>query len=72
MASKRRQRRKSCEGKKRFTLKEAKAAAYIQLKKYGNRLHVYKCKFCKAYHIGHVNRRKIQGIIDKVKSEKYK
>ena len=57
MASKRRIRRKSCEGKRRFTNStEALNAVHSVIRngrKRGGWLNVYKCQFCKGYHFGH-------------------
>jgi hypothetical protein len=51
MASKRRQRRKSCEGKAKHA---TEAAAVIQIQRSGERgLNPYKCKHCSGWHVGH-------------------
>lgn len=55
MASLRRQRRRSCEHKVRF---DESSEAFRALTRWGffvedHSMHVYKCKFCKGYHIGH-------------------
>lgn len=53
MASKRRIRRKACEGKIRFlTIQEANIQAYKH-QRWGHRMRAYKCLFCNGYHIGH-------------------
>ncbi len=49
MASKRRLRRRSCEGKIRHVEVDG---AYAHSKSLGWPYHPYKCKFCKGYHIG--------------------
>lgn len=53
MASKRHLRNKSCTGKIQF---DSTDDAYAFMKKKGpfGILHVYKCKFCHKYHIGHM------------------
>ena len=54
MSSKRRERRKSCDGKVRHaTLEAAKLAARKASSGSVGKLWAYKCKFCKNYHIGH-------------------
>lgn len=53
MSSKRQIRRKQCEGKIRHT---TQVGAYIALKntpRDGKRMNVYRCKFCRGWHIGH-------------------
>ncbi|HSI11771.1 MAG TPA: hypothetical protein VK961_06985 [Chthoniobacter sp.] len=53
MASKRRLRRKECEGKGRH---ETREAALIQIKKMKNSesAGAYKCRHCPHWHVGHV------------------
>jgi hypothetical protein len=55
MSSKRRLRRRGCEGKHRHpTLEEAQAHIVSLARSYGARgLRPYRCKFCGAYHVGH-------------------
>lgn len=56
MVSKRRIRRRQCTNKQRFdTSAEAGYSAYLLTKSGKSRgaVHVYKCKFCGKYHIGH-------------------
>lgn len=54
MASKRRRRRKACEGKRRF---EVKAEAVLELKKLWRKdrepMKPYLCQWCRGWHIGH-------------------
>lgn len=54
MASRRRLRKKSCDGKKKFTDQESagRAAAY-RTRLHGRWITPYRCKFCGGYHIGH-------------------
>lgn len=53
MSSKRRIRKKSCEGKQRFdTANDAQTSAF-HLRVNGHIFNYYKCKFCKKYHFGH-------------------
>ena len=56
MASKRHQRRKACDGKRRYdTVVEAQAGAR-KLKKFTGKkdwLVAYRCKFCHGFHFGH-------------------
>lgn len=56
MASKRRIRRKACEGKKRHTSKEnAEIAVRLTRKKFGGGMWCsYQCPFCKQWHVGHI------------------
>ena len=53
MASKRHVRRKSCEGKFRHENKTTAISHEIGLRRLGERVVVYKCRFCKGYHVGH-------------------
>lgn len=55
MASKRRLRRKACEGKRRYDTPEAAQAAKYRLRRQTmeTRMNVYRCQFCNKYHIGH-------------------
>jgi len=55
MASKRAERRRSCERKARHV---SAAKAWVQAalgmdKHPGTHLHVYRCQFCGGYHVGH-------------------
>lgn len=68
MSSKRRIRKNSCDGKQRH---DNSKSAYAHLSKlrvkdgaYG--MNVYKCQFCKGYHVGHLPN-KIKGIITRKK-----
>ncbi|NMC73191.1 MAG: hypothetical protein GYA56_02345 [Geobacteraceae bacterium] len=58
MASKRRIRRRQCDGKRRFcSSREARKAMHAVIragKVNGGILHVYRCCFCGGYHFGHV------------------
>jgi hypothetical protein len=68
MASKRNVRRKGCLGKIRYSSEEeghkvAKNLRYMNSKQgILSRLNVYKCQFCKGLHVGHTNKKTIQGI----------
>ena len=64
MASKRRVRRKSCEGKKKFDSMMAARAALFTLNrgKLYHRLHCYQCQFCKQWHLGHL-KHKVERIV---------
>lgn len=54
MASKRRLRRKQCEGKIKFPDQLAAGrAASSHVKKFGQWMTAYHCKFCHGFHIGH-------------------
>jgi hypothetical protein len=54
MSSKRRLRRKSCEGKRRYpTIAEAQAYAQYVRRKKGQIVQAYYCRFCSGIHIGH-------------------
>jgi len=43
-----------CEGKKRYTKKEAHIVASIMTMKSGELMEGYKCRQCEHYHVGHV------------------
>lgn len=65
MASKRRQRRKSCDGKVRYaTENAAKSAAYQLAQLHGERMNAYKCQFCGGWHAGHTPA-KVRRIVDR-------
>jgi len=54
MSSKRKLRRKKCEGKTRYTTRDSAWCAARKLKKtLAQNIRAYKCKFCKGWHIGH-------------------
>lgn len=54
MASKRRIRRKSCDGKIKFEDESAAVAAAIAYRRnLGHWMNTYKCRFCGKWHIGH-------------------
>lgn len=54
MSSKRCERRRSCEGKKRHgTPAEAGSAAWHARVKSGDNIWPYRCPFCRGWHIGH-------------------
>lgn len=54
MSSKRRIRRKSCEGKQRHNSKTEAVAHIINERRNGNTgLCAYKCRFCGGWHVGH-------------------
>jgi len=62
MASKRRLRRKGCEGKRRHaTLQDAKYAVICTVKARGlmNYMRAYKCPFGNHYHIGHPSEKQL-------------
>jgi NOL1/NOP2/fmu family ribosome biogenesis protein len=61
MASKRRLRRKACEGKKKHTREGVEIARGV-MKKKGVRMVIYKCRFCRMYHLGHPDKRTKQAI----------
>ena len=57
MSSKRRIRRRSCEGKIPYATSEtAKTAIYAQPHKWTARMNAYPCSFCGQHHIGHAPR----------------
>ena len=59
VSSKRRIRRKQCDGKIRHKTKEdAHSARYSLQKKTGEWLRIYKCKFCGGWHVGHPSARR--------------
>lgn len=65
MASKRRIRRKQCEGKKRYSDKEECEYTMRKVRKKNpswQRLNTYKCKFCKGWHFGHTPKKVIKQI----------
>lgn len=56
MASKRRLRRKQCDGKRRFPDQGAAqwaATQYMRARGFGSMMTAYHCRFCNGYHIGH-------------------
>lgn len=56
MSSKRRIRRKQCEGKQRFDTQQQALNAMFRMKRHtGERGHLnaYGCKFCGGFHYGH-------------------
>jgi hypothetical protein len=54
MAPKRGIRRRQCERKVRYdSVQSASKAWYALTSKTGEDFNVYKCKFCKGYHVGH-------------------
>lgn len=55
MSSKRRLRRKSCAGKRRYaTFQEAMAAVCEARQRTGDTIGPYRCRFARHFHIGHV------------------
>ena len=66
MASKRRIRRKSCDGKKPYKTRDDAIVGLIILKKksFDENIRVYKCKFCKNFHLGHYNPNTHKNIYD--------
>lgn len=65
MASKRRIRRKQCEGKKRYLNREDCTFAMFKVNKKNqswHRLNTYKCKFCKGWHFGHTPKKVVEYI----------
>ncbi|MDY7027968.1 MAG: hypothetical protein SVR04_06700 [Spirochaetota bacterium] len=59
MSSKRRIRRRSCEGKVRHESLEAAKIACREMRRQGEIVRPYHCRFCGGYHVGHYNRRKV-------------
>lgn len=60
MSSKRRLRRKSCSGKRAYDSSAEGMTAMMNLKRNTGDtswFNVYRCRFCKRYHIGHAPRR---------------
>lgn len=54
MSSKRRLRRKACQGKQRYNKHEQAAfAAHRVRQSTGEHIHAYLCPHCNGYHIGH-------------------
>jgi hypothetical protein len=54
MASKRRRRRKACQGKQRHPDKQSASQHWYALwKKDGEKMRVYKCPHCHGWHVGH-------------------
>ena len=55
MASKRAERRRACDGKKRYaTEAEAQPAVTSLWIQYQERTSAYHCRFCGGYHVGHL------------------
>lgn len=69
MASKRKLRRRSCEGKQKLSRSDAIRHAAIS-RRHGLMIAAYKCKFCKHWHVGHPNKRIIQSIKAKARAKK--
>lgn len=69
MASKRRIRRKMCDGKKQLSKLAAIIVRKKLIKKGSINLSYYKCRFCKQYHIGH-NTKKMKQEMKKRKENK--
>ncbi len=59
MSSKRQVRSKQCVGKKKHPTEQAAIAAMVNTPSTG--LAVYRCAFCGAYHVWHMNKRQRQG-----------
>lgn len=67
MASKRRLRRKACEGKRRHA---DEAGARVEVAKARVRgLHAYQCPHCSGWHVGHPPARVRQGLAAKRRNE---
>lgn len=63
MASKRRLRRKGCEGKVQHASREdAQAHSNAMWRHAGGGTHIYHCKFGDHWHIGHPTSQQIQGM----------
>lgn len=64
MASKRHQRRRSCERKKSYETKEHALAAAAGLRRafFGGTWSAYKCSFCGCWHVGRQSSRDIQAM----------
>jgi hypothetical protein len=65
MTSKRRLRRKSCENKIKYNLRNAIKTKNRLLDSGETFITYYKCSFCKNYHIGHTNKKIRQYIRDR-------
>jgi hypothetical protein len=63
MASKRKLRRKSCDGKAKHDREGAIVARKKLLKSGETNIGCYKCKFCGHYHVGHLNKKRLQSLI---------
>jgi len=63
MSSKRRLRRKSCEGKSRYNKKDADIVAWKDRNRTGHWIRSYKCNFCKGWHVGHPTRQVRQAVL---------
>lgn len=63
MSSKRHQRRKACDGKRRYETSEeaVKLACYLTHRD-GYPMRAYKCQFCRGYHVGHMPRKNIRAM----------
>jgi len=54
MSSKRRERRKKCEGKKKFiNQSDAIGTATYNTHKHGTHFTAYRCRYCGSWHVGH-------------------
>lgn len=73
MASKRRIRRKQCQGKIRHVdMESANKAAFVNRRNTGEKLFAYGCKFCGGFHIGHQSRKQRKAMVAKAEAKKVK
>lgn len=64
MSSKRRLRRRSCEGKVRHVSQKAALVQVGIIARHGGRVVPYHCPFCGGWHVGHPNARIKRAIRD--------
>ena len=69
MASKRRIRRQSCEGKLRYQFLDAAQGAARNANSRTSWIMPYKCNFCGGYHIGHAPNGVRQSVIARQKNK---
>jgi len=63
VASKRKQRRKACDGKKRYdTHEEALSDAIYLQRRDRYPMRAYPCQFCGGHHVGHMPRKNIRAM----------
>jgi hypothetical protein len=68
MASKRRQRRRSCKSKIRHDSEEN---AWIHAHHLGVAYHPYRCQFCGGWHVGRLAKEKVRGLLVKAENRRH-
>lgn len=64
MASKRNQRRKGCDGKKRYATHEEALRDAVYLQRRGHvHMRAYRCQFCGGHHVGHMPQKNVRAMM---------